>query len=163
MCDIIWCKEKKADGTVCNTVNYLDPFNFWNWEGTIACAECGTVYYIHMIQGWMYRGPEKQPPGTKPDILPVYADQPLNGYTRYRPGVEGRTRPYKCLPRDIYLGKPDPRRFSIRGYPVRGVPNQPPSTGIAGAAGFKWEIEKLSPDLWEEFLEKKKKGEARDW
>jgi len=25
------------------------------------------------------------------------------------------------------------------------------------------EIEKLSPELWEEFLEKKKKGEARDW
>ena len=56
MTDIIWCK-KEVGGKVCNTVNYLDPYCFWNWEGTIACAECGTVYYIHMIQGHMYTGP----------------------------------------------------------------------------------------------------------
>ena len=57
MCDIIWCKKEK-DGKVCNTVNYLDPYCFWNWEGKTACAECGTVYYIHMIQGHMYAGPD---------------------------------------------------------------------------------------------------------
>ena len=53
MCDIIWCKKEK-DGKPCDTVNYLDPYCFWNWEGKIACAGCGTVYYIHMINGHMY-------------------------------------------------------------------------------------------------------------
>ncbi len=162
MCDIIWCK-KEIDGKVCNTVNYLDPFNFWNWEGKIACAECGTVYYIYMIEGWMYKGPEEQPPGTEPDILPLYADKPLEGYTNYLPGIEGRTRPYLCLPRHIYLGQPDPVKFSLRGYPVRGQRPQPPSLGPLGSAGFKWEIEKLSPELWEEFLDRKKRGLVRDW
>ena len=51
--------RKKVDGKPCNTVNYLDPYCFWNWEGKINCAECGTVYYIHMIQGHMYAGPRK--------------------------------------------------------------------------------------------------------
>jgi len=164
MCDIIWCKKKKADGTICDTVNYLDPYTFWNWEGTINCAECGTVYYIHIIQGWMFRGPDEQPAGTKPDTSPVYADHPYDGYTKYLPGVEGRTRPYECLMRDVYLGHADPRRFSIRGYPVRGWPNQPPSTGLVGGqAGFKWRIEELSPEVWKEFQEMKKRGEVHDW
>ena len=64
MCDIIWCK-KEVGGKVCDTVNYLDPYCFWNWEGKIGCAECGTVYYIHMIQGHMYRGPDEKA-GEKP-------------------------------------------------------------------------------------------------
>ena len=34
MCDIIWCK-KEVGGKVCDTVNYLDPYCFWNWEGKI--------------------------------------------------------------------------------------------------------------------------------
>ncbi len=155
MCDIIWCKK-------CNTVNYLDPFNFWNWEGKIKCAGCDTVYYIYMIQGHMYKGPEERP-GEEPDILPLYADQPLNGYTSFKPGVPGKTRPYNCLPREIYLGKADWRKFSIRNWPMRAWAPQPPSAGIAGSHGFKWDIEKLSPEVWEEFLEKKKKGEVRDW
>ncbi len=155
MCDIIWCKK-------CDTVNYLDPFNFWNWEGKVKCAGCDTVYYIHMIQGHMYRGPEERP-GEEPDILPLYADQPNNGYERFKPGTPGKTRPYNCLPREIYLGKADYRKFSIRGYPMRAWAPQPPSAGIAGSHGFKWDIEKLSPEVWQEFLEKKKKGEVKDW
>ncbi len=31
MCDIIWCK-KEAGGKPCDTVNYLDPYCFWNWK-----------------------------------------------------------------------------------------------------------------------------------
>ncbi len=155
MCDIIWCKK-------CDTVNYLDPFNFWNWEGKIKCAGCDTVYYIHMIQGHMYKGPEERP-GEEPDILPLYADKPNNGYEKIPPGTPGKTRPYNCLPREIYLGKADHRKFSIRGYPMRAWAPQPPSAGIAGSHGFKWDIEKLSPEVWQEFLEKKKKGEVRDW
>ena len=79
MCDIIWCK-KEVDGKPCDTINYLDPYCFWNWEGKINCAECGTVYYIHMIQGFMYKGPEEKP-GEKPDTSPLYADKPYDGYS----------------------------------------------------------------------------------
>jgi len=86
VCDIIWCK-KEIDGKVCNTVNYLDPYCFWNWEGKVNCAECGTVYYIHMIQGFMYRGPEEKP-GEKPDTSPLVADRPLDGYRCYIPGLK---------------------------------------------------------------------------
>ena len=161
MCDIIWCMKEK-DGKPCDTVNYLDPYCFWNWEGKIGCAECGTVYYIHMIQGHMYRGPDEKP-GEKADILPLFADKPNDGYRCYLPGIEGRTRPYTCLPREIYLGHADTVKFSIRGKPVRGWRPQPPSAGVAGSFGFFWDIEKLSPEVWAEYQEKIKKGEVKDW
>ena len=161
MCDIIWCKKEKG-GKVCDTVNYLDPYCFWNWEGKIGCAECGTVYYIHMIQGHMYRGPEEKP-GEKADIFPLFADKPNDGYRCYLPGIEGRTRPFTCLPREIYLGHADTVKFSIRGKPVRGWRPQPPSAGVAGSFGFFWDIEKLSPEVWKEYQEKIKKGEVKDW
>jgi hypothetical protein len=161
MCDIIWCMKEK-DGKPCDTVNYLDPYCFWNWEGKIGCAECGTVYYIHMIQGHMYRGPNEKP-GEAADILPLFADKPNDGYRCYLPGIEGRTRPYTCLPREIYLGHADTVKFSIRGRPVRGWRPQPPSAGVAGSFGFFWDIEKLSPEVWAEYQEKIKKGEVKDW
>lgn len=161
MADVIWCK-KKLDGKICNTVNYLDPYCFWNWKGKINCAECGTVYFIHMIQGHMYDGPNEKP-GEKPDISPLYADKPLEGYRAYLPGIEGRTRPFQCLPRHVYLGKPDMVKFSIRGKPVRGWRPQPPSAGPAGSFTFKWEIQKLSPDVWQEYQQKLKKGEVKEW
>ena len=106
MCDIIWCK-KEVGGKVCDTVNYLDPYCFWNWEG--------------------------------------------------------KTRPFACLPRAVYLGHADMVKFSIRGKPVRGWRPQPPSTGVAGSCGFYWDIEKLSPEVWAEYQEKIKKGEVKDW
>ncbi len=162
MTDIIWCKKDIGGGKVCDTVNYLDPYCFWNWEGKCGCAECGTVYYIHMIQGHMYRGPDEKP-GEKPDILPLYADKPNDGYRCYMPGVEGKTRPFACLPRAVYLGHADMVKFSIRGKPVRGWRPQPPSTGVAGSCGFYWDIEKLSPEVWAEYQEKIKKGEVKDW
>jgi len=161
VCDIIWCK-KDVGGKPCDTVNYLDPYCFWNWEGKINCAECGAVYYIHMIQGHMYKGPEDRP-GEKPDTSPLYADKPLDGYSNYSPGIEGRTRPFQCLPRDIYLGVPDMVKFSIRGRPVRGWRPQPPDGGIAGSYPFNWDIQRLSPEVWKEYQEKKKKGEVKDW
>ncbi len=161
MTDIIWCMKEK-DGKPCDTVNYLDPYCFWNWEGKINCAHCGTVYYIHMIQGHMYSGPDEKP-GEKPDMSPLYADQPNNAYFNYLPGIEGRTRPYHCLPRHIYLGKADMVKFSIRGRPVRGWRPQAPAGTVAGSYGYYWDIEKLSPDVWAEYQEKIKKGEVTDW
>ena len=155
MCDIIWCKK-------CGTVNYLDPYYFWNWQGKTHCAECKTVYYIHMINGFMYAGPEERP-DEQADILPLYADKPMDGFASYLPGTEGRTRPFQCQHRHIYLGKPDMVKFSIRGKPLRGWRPQPPSTGRLGSYGFKWDVEKLSPEVWAEYQEKRKRGEVREW
>ena len=155
MCDIIECKK-------CKTVNYLDPYYFWNWKGNIACAECGTVYYIHMVQGFMYQGPEEKK-GAKPDILPLYADKPLEGYEAYKPGTPNRTRPFECLPREIYLGTADKVKFSIRGRPVRGWSPQPARSTVGGSFGYKWDIEHDAPDVWKEYQEKLKKGEVREW
>ena len=161
MCDIIWCK-KQVGGKTCNTVNYLDPYCFWNWEGKVNCAECGTVYYVHMIQGFMYKGPEEKS-GEKPDMSPLYADKPLEGYRAYYPGTEGRTRPYQCLPRHIYLGKADMVKFSIRGRPTRGWRPQPKSAGIAGQFPYKWDIQALSPEVYEEYKERLLNGKVKDW
>ncbi len=161
MCDVIWCKQE-FEGKPCETVNYLDPFCFWNWEGTINCAECGTVYYIHMIQGFMYRGPEERP-GEEPDTSPLYADKPLEGYRNYMFATEGRTRPFECMPRSFLLGEADMVKFSIRGKPVRGWRPQPESAGIAGSFPYHWDIQNLSPDVWEEYQEKIRKGEVSDW
>lgn len=161
MCDIIWCK-KDVDGKPCNTVNYLDPYCFWNWQGNINCANCKTVYFVHLINGHMYEGPTEKA-GEKPDTHPLYADKPLEGYINFGPGTEGRTRPFECLPRHIYLGVPDMVKFSVRGRPVRGFRPQPPAGGIAGQYPYNWDIEKLAPDVYETYQQMKKDGKVKDW
>jgi hypothetical protein len=60
-------------------------------------------------------------------------------------------------------GVADMVKFSIRGRPVRGWRPQPPSAGLAGSFGFNWDIQKLSPEIWEEYQEKMAKGEVKDW
>ncbi len=90
MCDIIWCKD-------CDTVNYLDPYYFWNWEGKIKCAGCENVYYIYMIQGHMYKGPDKKPGGKggHPARLCRQANQ---GYDRFFPAPRARPGPTTVCP-----------------------------------------------------------------
>jgi hypothetical protein len=151
-----------VEGKTCDTVNYLDPYCFWDWEGTINCAECGTVYYIHMIKGFMYKGPEIRA-GEKPDTSPLYADRPYEGYKNYRDGIEGRTRPYECKPRSWLTGVADMVKFSIRGRPVRGWRPQPPSAGLAGSFNFYWDIQRDAPEIWEEYQQKLAAGEVRDF
>jgi hypothetical protein len=34
---------------------------------------------------------------------------------------------------------------------------------VAGSFGYFWDIQKLSPEVWEEYQEKIKKGEVKDW
>ncbi len=78
------------------------------------------MYYIYMINGFMYKGPDERP-GEKADIMPLYADKPYDGYSNYRPGVEGRTRPYQCKPRSWLTGTADMCKFSIRGPTDAGM------------------------------------------
>jgi len=110
----------------------------------------------------MYKGPEERP-GEKADIMPLYADKPYDGYSNYRPATEGRTRPYECMPRSWLTGTADMCKFSIRGRPMRGWRPQPPSAGLAGSFGFNWDIQKLSPEVWEEYQQKLAAGEVSDW
>jgi hypothetical protein len=54
-------------------------------------------------------------------------------------------------------------KFSVRGRPVRGWRPQPPSAGLAGQFPYNWDIQKLSPEVWEEYQQKLAKGEVKDW
>ena len=53
--------------------------------------------------------------------------------------------------------------FVVNDFNRRGFRPQPASAGRAGSHGFKWDIQKLSPEVWEEYQEKLKKGEVRDF
>ena len=164
MCDIIWCKKEK-DGKPCDTVNYLDPYCFWNWEGKIACADCGTVYYIHMIQGHMYAGPDEKAGGNQAGhparSMPI---SPWMATCNYPSGMEGRTRPYHCLPRQIYLGK---CRHGQVQHPGQAAP------GLAAAAAFRRRRRTASASTGilknslrksgRSIKEKIAKGEVKDW
>jgi hypothetical protein len=46
---------------------------------------------------------------------------------------------------------------------VRGWRPQPPDGGIAGSYPFSWDIQRLSPDIWEEYQQKLKNGEVTEW
>ncbi|MEM2934728.1 MAG: hypothetical protein QXL78_07375 [Methanocellales archaeon] len=151
MCDWIDCRH-------CRTVNYIDPWYFWNWEGKIACAECGTVYYIKYENGLAAPGtPKELPKGEKPDELVLYADKPLNGYEFIRPGTPGKTRPYICLMRDpaTYTGKARRIWKSIRGKPLRGAP-QVRSDHLAGSHFWEWKlkgkVESYHPDVRKDLI-----------
>ena len=55
MCDIIWCKKEK-DGKPCDTVNYLDPYCFWNWEGKVGVRRVRHgLLYSHDQRTYVYR------------------------------------------------------------------------------------------------------------
>ncbi len=61
------------------------------------------------------------------------------------------------------LGVADRVKFSIRGRPVRGWRPQTPSAGLAGSFPFNWDIQKLAPEVWEEYQKKLAAGEVKDW
>lgn len=154
MCDFLDCKY-------CRTMNYIDPWYFWNWKGKIACAGCGKVYYVEYSNGLAAPGtPKEMPEGEKPDELVLYADKPLNGYEFIRPGTPGKTRPYFCLMRDpkTYTGRARRITHSIRGYPLRAWAPQAPSAHVADSHRHDdrqyWvpEAEKLK--LYPELLQK---------
>jgi len=55
----------------CETLNYLDPFTFWNFKGKTKCAACDTVYAVGYSNGQRVQGPD---PAQGPhDKLPGFA------------------------------------------------------------------------------------------
>src|SRR3972149_5718246 len=85
----------------CTTINYLDPFTFWNFKGKIKCAGCDAIWEYALENGHR-KGPpvEGKPPHDK---LPGFAQT-----TDWKP----ITTPGKVAPapqaREDFRGKPAP-------------------------------------------------------
>ena len=97
----------------CGWVNYLDPYYFWNFEGTVKCAGCDRVAKFKFVNGKLVEGPTEVE--GEPDVLPLYADNPNLGYEAIKVGTPGKTRPFAWIDRrksldtwgrDEYPGKP---------------------------------------------------------
>jgi len=102
----------------CKTINYLDPYAFWNFEGNTKCAGCDTVFYIKKRNGQLVDGPTETQ--GEVDLLPGFAEtpdfQPIQGPGKTRPGPRAR--------KDFY-GKPTPITRNIRGNLISGRPLRP--------------------------------------
>lgn len=102
----------------CKTINYLDPYAFWNFDGNTKCAGCDTVFYIKKRNGQLVEGPTETQ--GEADLLPGFAEtpdfQPIQG--------EGKTRPGPRARKDFY-GKPTPITRNIRGNLISGRPLTP--------------------------------------
>ncbi len=55
----------------CETINYLDPFSFWNFKGKVKCAGCGSIWAYELVNGTR-TGPPAAAEGPH-DKLPGYA------------------------------------------------------------------------------------------
>ncbi|MFQ6050088.1 MAG: hypothetical protein ACE5K4_00165 [Candidatus Hydrothermarchaeota archaeon] len=165
MCDIIDCPK-------CRTVNYIDPYCFWNWgPGVIACAGCGQAYEVYYVNGLMQEGYPKET-DKEPDELVLYADKPLEGYEFIPPGTPGKTKAFRCLMRnpETYTGKARKISHSIRGKPLRGWAGQKPSAKVAGSHHYDdseyWKPEAGELKYYPELLKNKgpqEPGKGRAW
>ena len=99
----------------CGTKNYLDPYAFFNFSGTVRCAGCGQLYAIALQSGIVTSGPDRT--DGEPDRLPGYAEsadfEPVTG--------AGKTAASPMARADA-VGKPKPVSQSIRGKPTSGRP-----------------------------------------
>jgi len=99
----------------CKTKNFLDPYPFWNFEGTTKCASCKGIWRLKTVSGVCVSGPEKAT--GEPTLLPGFAEtqnyEPISG-----PGV---TRPAPRARKDSAC-RPIPMEKNIRGNPISGHP-----------------------------------------
>jgi len=118
----------------CSTVNYMDPFSFWNFTGKTKCAGCNTVFAVAYVNGQRVSGPD--PAQGPPDKLPGYA-QTKDYKTDY-------TTPDKVSP-PLYARPPDqkhgPTYRNVRGNLIigwevdaGGLGGEPPSVHHRGEA-----------------------------
>ncbi|MFB3916630.1 MAG: hypothetical protein ACE14M_07875 [Terriglobales bacterium] len=100
--------------TKCQVKNYLDPYPFWNFDGTTKCAGCAQVYKIKVVNGIPQGAPT--PTTGKADLLPGFAErghEPISG-----PGL---TRPAPRARKDSVC-RPIPLERNIKGTPLSGKP-----------------------------------------
>jgi hypothetical protein len=99
----------------CKTKNFLDPYPFWNFEGTTKCAGCNAIWRIQTSGGVCLAGPE-QASGTA-DLLPGFAEK--QDYSAI--SGPGLTRPAPRARKDAVC-KPIPIKRNVRGKIIAGYP-----------------------------------------
>ena len=71
----------------CETLNYLDPFTFWNFKGKIKCAGCDVVYEYELKNAHR-QGPPKE---TKGRGTPVMGSRLRTAPTLTKPWTANRS------------------------------------------------------------------------
>jgi hypothetical protein len=99
----------------CETLNYLDPFTFWNFKGKIKCAGCDAIWAYELVNGTRKAAPAA---ATGPhDKMPGYAQskdwKTITDFSKVNKGPQAR---------EDFQGKPIPIAKSKRGNPVSGTP-----------------------------------------
>lgn len=99
----------------CDTINYLDPFTFWNFDGKVKCAGCDAVFAYKLVNGTR-QGPPKEAQGQH-DKLPGFAQtkdwKPITTPGKVSAAPQAR---------EDFQGKPIPITKSVRGKAVSGSP-----------------------------------------
>ncbi len=99
----------------CKVKNFLDPYPFWNFEGTTKCASCASLWRVKIASGVCVSGPEKA--SGEATLLPGFAEtqtyEPISG-----PGL---TRPAPQARKDSVC-RPIPIERNIRGERIIGHP-----------------------------------------
>ena len=102
----------------CETINYLDPFTFWNFKGKIKCAGCDAVFAYELENGHR-KAPPAETKGPH-DKVPGFAQtkdwKPITDPKKVAVGPQAR---------EDFQGKPIPITKSIRGKRVSGAPLKP--------------------------------------
>ena len=102
----------------CETINYLDPFTFWNFKGKIKCAGCDAIWAYELVAGTR-TGPPVAAQGPH-DKMPGYAQSKdwkgITDPTKVNKGPQAR---------EDFQGKPIPITKNKRGNPVSGAPLKP--------------------------------------
>jgi hypothetical protein len=102
----------------CETLNYLDPFTFWNFKGKLKCAGCDAIWAYELVNGTR-TGPPAAAQGPH-DKMPGYAQtkdwKKILDPTKVNKGPQAR---------EDFQGKPIPITKSKRGKPVSGAPLKP--------------------------------------
>ncbi len=99
----------------CKVKNFLDPYPFWNFEGTTKCASCASIWQLKIVGGTCVSGPD--PAKGEPTLLPGFAEtqnyEPISG-----PGL---TRSAPRARKDSAC-KPIPIQRNVRGRSIIGYP-----------------------------------------
>jgi hypothetical protein len=102
----------------CETINYLDPFTFWNFKGKIKCAGCDSIWAYELVNGTRTAAPAAAE--GKHDKMPGYAQskdwKSITDPSKVNPGPQAR---------EDFQGRPIPITVNKRGNPVSGAPLKP--------------------------------------
>jgi hypothetical protein len=102
----------------CETINYLDPFTFWNFKGKLKCAGCDSIWGYELVNGTRTGAPAAA--DGKHDKMPGYAQskdwKSITDPSKVNPGPQAR---------EDFQGKPIPMTKNKRGNPVSGSPLKP--------------------------------------